>query len=564
MIRTGADGRVTAWPFVTGRLRPRRRRVFAVPHGDVPAYTPAMASFNAPAPVLPLYTRAPDGPSRVRRALVVVAQVVAAAAYGFAAVILPPSLLPMLMAPVVLSLLLALWLMPDRGIFPFTAIERTYSVLLVLMVVWPVYIAVVLPGLPWLTPTRMALFVVTFFFLYSVSTSRLLRLHLAAVARSSRPLWIAFLLWVASMFISVPFSHHLSTTLTILLNNQLRLVEIFFVGCLIFARRGAATRTVATLIVLAMVSAVDGFIEMKLEYPPWAHHIPSFMRVDDATMATVLGSQARSADGLYRVRGPFPLSLVFAEYLAMCMPFIIHWLVTGRTLLMKAAMAVAWVMVMAAIVVTHSRLGLVGALLAHMTYLPLWAFRRWRADRTALLGPFVLFGAPVAALMLLGVVLSSHTLRSHVLGGGAQAASDLARAQQRAMAVPRVAHNPIGYGLGQSGQTLGFTNQGGYTTVDNHIITSLLEIGVVGTLSFYGMFVIAATIGTRLYLTATERELELGGPLAIMFLVFFVIKTVLSQENNHSLVLLLLGMMLALSARAKRLIDPDRLFPTMG
>ena len=520
-----------------------------------------MALFNAPQQILPLYTRGPVEPSLARRVVVLAAQVAAAAAYGLAAVALPPNLLPVLIAPVAVCLLLALWLMPDRGYFPLTIIERASSVLLVLMVVWPVYIAVVLPGLPWLTPTRMALFVVTFFFLYSVSTSGLLRHHLGTVAMSCKPLWIAFLLWIASMFISVPFSHNVATTLKVLLDNQMRLIEIFFVGCLVFARRGAPTRTVATLIVLAMICAVDGFIEMKLEYPPWAHHIPNFMRVDDATMANVLGTQARSADGLYRVRGPFPLSLVFAEYLAICMPFIIHWIVTGRALLLKVTMVVAWFMVMAAIVVTQSRLGLVGALLAHVTYLPLWAFRRWRADRTALLGPFILFGAPVAALMLIGVILSSHTLSTRVFGGGAQAASNASRAQQRAMAVPKVLHNPIGHGLGQSGSVLGFTNQAGATSVDNHFITSLLDIGVIGTAAFYSMFVIAAWLGARIFLTTTERELELGGPLAIMFLVFIMIKTVLSQENNHSLILLMLGMMLALSARAKKLIDANRLFP---
>ncbi len=520
-----------------------------------------MASFNVPAPVLPLYTRAPDTPSPARRVATVMVQLLVAAAYGFAAVALPPNLLVVLIVPVALCILLALWLMPDRGVFPLRLVERIYGVLLVLMVVWPVYLAVVLPGLPWLTPTRMTLFIITFFFLYSVSVSGALRQHLLVVARSYAPLWIALLLWEGSMFWTVPFSHNLSLTLKSLILNQLRLVEMFFLGCLVFARRGTATRTIATLIVLAMICAVDGFIEMKLEYPPWANHIPSFMRVDDAMMTNVLGTQARSADGLYRVRGPFPLSLLFAEYLAMCVPFILHWIVTGRSLLLRLAMIVAWVMVMGAILITHSRLGMVGALFAHIAYLPLWALRRWRADRSAILGPFILFGAPIAALLMIGVVLSSHTLRAHVIGNGAQAASNAARAEQRKLAVPKVAHNPIGYGLGQSGSVLGFTNQGGAMTVDNHIITTLIDLGVVGTLGFYGMFVIAAWLGARLFLTTADREIELAGPLGIMFLVFVVVKTVLSEENNHGLVLLLLGMMAALWARAQKLVDADDLFP---
>ena len=523
-----------------------------------------MPSFNVPAPVLPLYTRAPDVPSAPRRILVLAAQLLAAASYGFAAVALPPNLLFILIGPVVLCVLLALWLMPDRGVFPMTTIERVYAILLVLMIIWPVYIAVVLPGLPWLTPERMMLFLISFLFLYSVSTAGTLRHHLAVVARSCSPLWIAFLTWEAMMFVTVPFSHNLSVTLKKLIDNQLGLIEMFFIGCLVFSRRGAPTRTLGWLIVLAMVCAVDGFIEMKLEYPPWAHHIPAFMRVDDAMMANVLGSQARSADGLYRVRGPFPLSLLFAEYLAMCIPFIIHWIVTGRTLLLRVAMVVAWLAVMATILITHSRLGLVGALFAHVAYLPLWAFRRWRADRSALLGPFILFGAPVAALLMIGTILSSHTLSSHVFGGGAQAASDAARAEQRRLAVPKVLHNPIGHGLGQSGSVLGFTNQGGAMTVDNHFITSLIDIGVIGTVSFYSMFLIAAWLGARMFLTTSDREIELAGPLAIMFLVFFIIKTVLSEENNHSLVLLLLGMMMALWARSKKLVDADDLFPRVS
>ena len=75
------------------------------------------------------------------------------------------------------------------------------------------------------------------------------------------------------------------------------------------------------------------------------------------------------------------------------------------------------------------------------------------------------------------------------------------------------------------------------------------------------MFLVAAWLGIRLYLTTADREAELAGPLAAMFLVFVVVKSVLSEENNHSLVLLLLGMLLALSARERKLIDADNPFP---
>lgn len=510
--------------------------------------------------IIPPYRHASVEPSTFRSVLVLLIKLGGAVLCGVGAVMLPPQMAYLLVVPTVVCLAVVLWLLPDRGFFPLKAMTRIYTIYLVLMVIWPVYIAVVLPGLPWLTPTRMALLIFTFIFLYSVSVSGALRQHLWTVARASTGVWVAFLLWNVSQIISAPFSTNITLTVKKFLDNQLNYNEVFFIGCLLFSIRGNATRTIGWLIVLAVLCSFDGFVEYKLEYPPWAHHIPSFMRVDEATMANMLGSQARSTDGIYRVRGPFALSLVFAEYLALCMPFILHWLVTGRSLALRLAMVLAWILVFMAIWITQSRLGAVGAIVAHIVYLPVWAYRRWKADNSALLGPFILFGTPVAAIVALGVIFSSHTLTAKIMGGPAAAASNAARATQRAMAIPKVLHNPIGHGLGQSGTVLGFANAGGYITVDNHYITTSLDLGVLGLVSFYGMFLIAAWIGIKMFVNTTDRETELAGPLAIMFLVFFVIKSVLSQDNNHSLVLLLLGMLVALWARERKLVDPETLF----
>ena len=520
-----------------------------------------MPLFNAPQLVLPLYTQSPAQPSLTRRIAVVFGQAAAAAAYGVAAVALPPQLLFLLILPVAVCLLAALWLMPDRGVFPLHGIRRTFAVFFVLLLVWPSYIAIVLPGLPWLTPTRMLLFIVSFLFLYSVSTSAQLRRHLVVVARSSPLAWAAFLLWQGSMFITVPFSHTLAATLKILIDDELRLTVVFFVGCILFARRGQPTRTIVWLLVLAVICSLDGFVENKLEYPPWANHIPSFMRVDDAMLANVLGRQARSADGLYRVRGPYGNSLIFAEFLALCMPFVLHWVLTARTLLLRAAAAVAGLLIFVAIVITQSRLGLIGTIIAVAAYVPLWAYRQWRADRTSIIGPTILFGAPLVALAMIGVVLSSHTLRTRVLGGGAQQASTEARNEQVRLAIPKVLHNPIGHGLGQSGYVLGFVNLAGQLTVDNHYVTTLLDLGVLGALGFYGMFAVGGWIGIKLYLSTGDRETELAGAVSVALAVFLVVKSVLSEVNNHTLVFLLLGMVVALSARERRLIDADNPFP---
>ncbi|MBV8973230.1 MAG: O-antigen ligase family protein [Sphingomonadaceae bacterium] len=515
-------------------------------------------------PILPLYTRRPVEPSRLRRGVTLLLQLLLAAAYGFAAVALPPQMVFVLMVPVGVCLLIVLWLMPDRGVFPLKGIERCYGFVLVLTIIWPSYIAVVLPGLPWMTPTRLAMFVLSILFLYSVSTSSLLRHHLATCIRLSRPLWVCFLLWQASLFVSIPFSHDIGLTVKIVLNDLLRFTEMLFLGCLIFSRRGVATRSIAIILFLAVLCGIDGFVENHLEMPPWANHIPSFLRIDDATLANVLGSQARSADGLYRVRGPFSVSLLFAEFLALCMPFVIHWFLTGRSLLLRLAMVPLGVFLIATILITHSRLGLVGTLVAIGTYVPLWGFRQWRAKTTSIIGPAMLIGAPLAAIGLVGLILSSHTLTTKVFGGGAQQASTEARAEQVRLAVPKILSNPIGHGRGTSGTVIGFVNPAGYITVDNHYLTTLVDIGVLGAIGFYGVFAAGGVMGSRVYLKTKDRENELAGPLASVCAVFLVTKLVLSEENNHSLALLLLAMLLALVARDRGLVDADTPLPLLA
>ena len=499
--------------------------------------------------ILPLYARTPPVLPTWRRILGLVAQLLIAAAYGVAAVVLPPDLIFVLGVPIALCLLFTLWLMPDRSYIPLKSIFQIYRCLLILTVIWPVYLAVVLPGLPWLTPTRAFLFLLTAVFLYSAATSGQLRSHIAIVIRSSPPFWAAFLLWQASLYVTLPFSSNLSQSLKMSVTDELRLAEMLFLGCFIFTRRGESTRTIGWLIVLAVICAVDGFIEAKLQYPPWANHIPSFLRVDDTTLSGVLGSQARSADGLYRTRGPFVNSLVFAEYLAICETFVLHWLLSGRTLLLRVAMAVTWVVLLAAILITQSRLGLVGVIVGLLIYVPLWAYRRWRADPTSIFGPTILFGAPIIALALMGIVFSSHTATTRILGGGAQQASTAAREEQRRLAIPKVLRNPVGYGRGSSGRVIGFVSPAGITTVDNHYLTTLIDLGMLGFIGFYGMFLVAAWLAIQLYLKSEGGETELSAPLAAVYVMFLVVKSVLSEETNHGLFVLLLAMVLALRAR---------------
>ena len=513
-------------------------------------------------PILPQYNRYSAEPSPTRRRLLFAAKLLLAAGYGIAVVLLPQTIMYTLAIPIGVMLLLTLWLLPDRKTFPLGVLKLLYLPLLCLMILWPVYLAIAVPGLPWLTPTRMLLFVVIFFLLYSISTSSALRHHLVTVARSSRAMWLGFCTWQVMMIVTLPLSDQTMFSIRRWFDIQTEQTSVFFLGCLLFTRRKWVTRTCVALVVCAVIASLDGMYELRLGYPPWAPHIPSFMRVDEAIMANVLGAQSRSGDGLYRVHGQFPNSLIYAEYLALCMPFVLHWMVTGRSIVLRLAMMVAWPVIFYAILISQSRLGLVGTIIGTLVYMGLWTWRRWKSERSGLLDASLMFGFPMIAALLIMVMLSSTAISTRVLGGGAQAASDNSRKTQRQMAVPRIIRNPIGYGLGRNGHVLGFRNQMGFTTVDNDYITTVLDLGVVGIVALFGgLYMGGAYTGVRLFLDAPDRESELAGPIASSLIAFIVIKWVLSQENNHGLVFLLLAMMLALKARDLKLVPADGSYP---
>jgi hypothetical protein len=504
---------------------------------------------NSNPTIMAPYTRHSVESSRWRQAGILLSRVALAAGYGTLVVILPPTMLFILAIPIGVMLLATLWMLPDRRTFPLKALERVFPVYFILNIIWPVYLAVALPGLPWLTPTRMVLFVQTFLLVYSFATSGELRQYVGSIARRSTWLWVSFLAWEIIQVITLPLSAFPLVSAKGVLDGLFELAGVFFLSCLLGSRRGWATWIAAAMIVTALITSVDGFIELRLGYPPWANHSPSFLRVDEATMAVVLGAQARTADGIYRVHGPFPLSLVFAEYLALVVPFVIHGIFSNTSLARRGLLVMALIFIIATILITQSRLGLVGALVAVAAYPLMWAYRIWRSGRGGMLGPAVLFGAPAAVVLLLGLVLSSHSMTTRVFGGGAQSASDDSRRIQREMAIPKVLHNPLGYGLGNSGQVLGFTNPGGFLTIDSGLLTTVLDFGIAGVVAFFGLLLAAVRQGIIVYLETDDPEVSLAGPTAIAILVFFVIRFVLSQQNNYSIGFVFLGLVMGLLAR---------------
>lgn len=511
---------------------------------------------RAVATILPMYTPLDVAqPSLLRRYGRQAGLIALAALYGVAMALLPAEMIAAPLVPILILLLLTLWLLPDRTTFPDTAIEQSLYWFVLLYYIWPAYIAIALPGLPWFSAGRIALLVLMLITFYSIATSGVLRRHLMATARTSRLLWALFLTQLTAQVLPLIWAARPIGTLTKFGYYQLYWTGLFFVGLFVFTRAGRATKFIGAMLVIAMVMAAFGILEYHQETLFWAAHIPSFLKVDDAALIDiVLGGQRREYTGAYRVHSTFTVSLIFAEFLAMLAPFVLHYLVTGRGFWLRLGLAATLAMFALCIWYTDSRLGRAGLLIAIGAYAVIWALRLRNRMPSSVIGSAVVFGIPIAALGGIGLVFASHRLSALVFGSEVYQTSNDARGDQWALGIPKLLANPFGYGAGNSGLVLNYINLGGRSTIDVHYLKMALEFGIIGAVAFYAMCAWAAWLGIKLFFQARERELELAGPAGITLAIFVIIKGVLAEDYNSSLTYLLVAMILALTARHMGLI----------
>jgi O-antigen ligase len=110
---------------------------------------------------------------------------------------------------------------------------------------------------------------------------------------------------------------------------------------------------------------------------------------------------------------------------------------------------------------------------------------------------------------------------------------------------------PFGYGIGQGAATLDYVNEGGLVTIDTYYLLVLLEYGLLGFIVYYGMFVVgiyeAGKRGMRSHPKQSDRAFLI--PIALSLFIFLIIKSVFAQQDNHPLVFMMLGAIMAISGQ---------------
>ena len=471
--------------------------------------------------------------------------------YGAAFALVAPSSLTAFAIPIVFVGLFVVWALPDMKRGPTRMLEICFDAFLLLLIIWPDYIALALPGLPWITVTRITglLLVVTLVTCLSVSND--FRKTMKLVLSSVPILWKTVLIFAAIALVSVFPSREPEYSIDKFVSAQISWTAIFFISVYIFSTGSRFERWARYLWFAALVVAALGLVEYFESRLPWAGHIPSFLKIEDPSVLRSVQGIVRSATGRYRVQGPFGSPLGFAEFVTLSIPFIVYFGIDKKqSLIVRLATVPSLALLLFVTIETNSRLGMVGWLFTFLLYPLIWAIKKWRTDKQSILAALMIVGYPT--FFCASVAATFFVGRIHALiwgNSGSEMASTAGRVVQYTKGLPMVLSHPVGYGIGMAAETLDYHEPSGLLTIDTYYLAVVLEYGILGFAVYYGMIAMSVVFAIRGELESSESgsEPSLFASIAISLINFLVIKSVFSQQGNHPLIFMMMGGVVSLT-----------------
>jgi hypothetical protein len=458
---------------------------------------------------------------------------------------LPSERLSLMVAPVVLLSLVIIWVLPQGASPPVKFMEAMFFAYFVASTFWPYYLAIDVPGLPLIEIRRVFIALAILGMLISLSISFQFRQRMSSIINSSPLIYKLFGSFVLIQIVSLPLARDLGYSLSAFVRDQLNWTAVFLMASYIFSRPGAIVRWAGLFCTMAVLMSILAFAEFRNQSVLWANHIPSFLQINDPMILKLLKPSFRG--NAYRVMGPFPVSLSMAEWLALTQPFLLYYVFFGRSGLYRVICLITDLLVFVAILTTQARIGLVGMIVAHAVFIGAWALRARKLNKGSPLLPTAVISAyPVILAAIIGAVLTVPALSFRVFGGGAQAASTDSRGEQFRAALPLIINRPLnGYGVGHAALTVRWTTPGGDVSLDSYLITLLVDYGVIGFGLYVALIVSGIVYGLQLGAKSNNNEIGYAGAAAVALCIWFVCQSVLSQEDNASLIFMMLAIIAA-------------------
>ncbi len=462
--------------------------------------------------------------------------------YSFFMLLMPMQLKVPLSLPLIGILGLVIWALPTSQKVPGKLAERLFWSYSFTLLLWPDYLAIAIPGLPWITAARLLAAPLMLVILVHASTSEVFKQIMNDRLAAVRPLWIMVTVFAIIQIVSISVSSQPFFTLNRVFNNQVMWTGMFFAAIWVLRTADRLERWIIAYVVMIFILGLLAIWEARLGHVIWANSVPSIFQIDDANVQKILGGSYRLT-GQYRVQTTATTPLSFAEAMAMAVPFLLYLMHKYPRPSVIVACLVVEGLIIYGLIQADARLGFVGMLVGHLLYLLYFAIDRWRSSPSSLSGAALLMAFPAIIFCAAMAVLFVGRIRVRVLGGGQHQWSDDARYDQMAAAFERIWASPvIGFGAGEGAAKLGFYSPGGELTIDSHYLLALMDYGIVGFLSFYATLIYATYLCGKIALTSTDADTRrLSAATGVFLTQFLVIKSVLAQEANHPLVFVMLG-----------------------
>ena len=473
--------------------------------------------------------------------------------YGAAFALFGQFILSRFLLPLAILAAIVVWLLPTTERVATRALWVGLCAFVVALLCWPDYLAIVIPGMPWITAVRLVGFPLAFLFFISLSQSKAFKTYLKEVCSESRWVWTLVIAFVVVASVAVLTSTDIGSSIGRFVRIELTWTVMFFVAAYAFSVKDREWPFIVLLWGIIIYLSAIALWEHRLGRLPWLGHIPSIFRIDPELADQITRPKTRAFTGLFRVQAVQTTPLGLAEVFALATPFMFYVVFHATRVVTRAFAALTLAVIFYVIILTDSRLGSVGFLITALLYVLALAVQRWRKDRSNLLAPAVIVLYPGMFAAFIAGTFFVRRLRYLVWGDGSSQSSTDSRALQWEAGLPKVLARPWGHGVGQAGDTLGWSSSvSGPGSIDTYYLSILLEYGVIGFVVFYGIFVMATYYACVEVYHGRGAYTALLTPAAITLINFVIIKSVFSQEANHPLIFILLGMTVALVYKNRR------------
>jgi len=416
-------------------------------------------------------------------------------------------------------------------------------------VMWPPYVAVTLPFMPFITPARVLLMLLLIGWIFIVATANSIHERILERLGRARTLWISILVIIIFRALATPYSMDPDIAAKSLLDQCMSLFLPLIVAVSLIESERDIDLIGRVLLAAGVLIGLTVVYEAITRHNIFVEHLAKLVRYRAHWLDMILTPSVRD-DGRFRTQGPFTVPLSLAEFFTLVIPFLFYFFDKAKNPAVRLGLVLIAALFEFGIISTDSRTAMVTSVCLYGAYAAFRGMIFLRAHPKAELKPLMtLFVAFVALCVPLVLIVMLDRL-----GLGQTLAAHGTRGAQLALGIPKILKQPIiGYGSGIAGYALGYRADGVHLTIDNYYLSVVLDAGLP---ALFAQFVLQAWL---LWVSLSGALRSRDVPRARVYLTFFLffvsftlLRTTLSQADNLSLSYIMMGVFAAYHTIAVR------------